>query len=75
MSSRLKVFVILAILGFLAGVIAMLIATYVIPWIEKYVAPSLAGLTSYIVAGLAGAIIVVAIVGVWAYMTSKREPY
>lgn len=74
MSSRLKVFVILAILGFLAGVIAQLTATYVIPWLA-FVLPSLAGLTSYIVAGLAGAIITVVIVGVWAYMTSKREPY
>jgi hypothetical protein len=74
MNSRLKIFGLIALLGFVAGVIAQITATYAIPWMIS-VLPSLAGLTSFIVAGFAGAILTVAIVGAWAYMTGKKEPY
>jgi ABC-type transport system involved in multi-copper enzyme maturation permease subunit len=74
MNNRLKVFGLIALLGFVAGVIAQLTATYVIPWMV-IVLPSLASLTSFIVAGFAGAVITVAVVGAWAYMTGKKDPY
>ncbi|MCL1978051.1 MAG: hypothetical protein FWG55_08145 [Candidatus Bathyarchaeota archaeon] len=74
MSSRIKIFGIVALIGFIAGVIAQLVATYFIPWIVK-VLPSLGDLTSFIVAGVAGAIITVVIIGAWAYMTRNKDRY
>lgn len=74
MSSRLKIFGLIAVLGFVAGIIAQVTATYLIPWLIA-VLPSLAGLTSFMVAGAAGAVLTVAIVGAWAYMTGKKDPY
>jgi hypothetical protein len=74
MNSRLKIFGLIALLGFVAGVIAQVTATYFIPWLIL-VLPSLAGLTSFLFAGFAGAILTVAIVGAWAYMTGKKEAY
>jgi hypothetical protein len=74
MNSRLKVFGIIAVLGFLAGVIAQLTASFVIPWMIA-VLPLLGGATSFIISGFAGACITVVLVGVWAYMTGKKEPY
>ena len=74
MSDRLKVFGIVALLGFMAGVIAQLTAVFVIPWIIA-ILPALGGLTSYMVAGTAGAVITVGIVSAWAYLTgSKNKP-
>jgi hypothetical protein len=74
MNSRLKIFGLIAVLGFVAGIIAQVTATYLIPWLIA-VLPSLAGLTSFMVAGAAGAVLTVAIVGAWAYMTGKKDPY
>ncbi len=74
MNSRVKVFSIIAILGFIAGVIAQATATFVIPWLAD-VLPLLGNLTSFIVAGFAGAVLTVVLVGVWAYMTRRRDPY
>jgi hypothetical protein len=74
MNSRLKIFGLIALLGFVAGVIAQVTATFVIPWMIS-VLPLLGGLTSFMISGFAGAILTVAIVGAWAYMTSKKEPY
>jgi hypothetical protein len=74
MNSRLKVFGLIALLGFVAGIIAQVTATYLIPWLI-IVLPSLASLTSFLIAGFAGAVLTVAIVGAWAYMTGKKEPY
>ncbi len=74
MGDRLKVFGIVALLGFMAGVIAQLTAVFVIPWIIS-ILPMLGGLTSYIVAGCAGAILTVGLVSVWAYLTgNKNQP-
>ena len=72
MGDRLKVFGIVALLGFMAGVIAQLTAVFVIPWIIS-ILPMLGGLTSYIVAGCAGAILTVGIVSVWAYLTGNKS--
>ena len=74
MTSRLKIFGLIALLGFVAGVIAQLTAVYVIPWIA-IVLPSLASLTSFMVAGFAGAILTVAIVGAWAYMSGNKDKF
>jgi NADH:ubiquinone oxidoreductase subunit 6 (subunit J) len=74
MNNRFKIFGLIALLGFVAGVIAQVTATYLIPWLI-IVLPSLAALTSFMVAGFAGAILTVAIVGAWAYMTGKKDPY
>jgi uncharacterized membrane protein len=72
MSDRIKVFGIVALLGFMAGVIAQVTATYFIPWLIA-VLPSLAGLSSFMISGFAGACLTVAIVSVWAYLTGNRN--
>jgi len=74
MNSRLKVFGIIALLGFLAGVIAQVTAAVIIPWLLM-VLPSLGAATSYIISGFAGACLTVALVSVWAYMTGKKDSY
>ena len=74
MNSRLKIFGLIALLGFVAGVIAQLTAVYLIPWMVS-VLPLLGGMTSFMISGFAGACLTVAIVGAWAYMTGKKEPF
>ncbi len=74
MSDRLRVFGIVALLGFMAGIIAQVTATYVIPWLIA-ILPLLGGLTSFMISGFAGAVLTVALVSVWAYLTGKREPH
>jgi hypothetical protein len=74
MNSRLKIFGVIAILGFLAGVIAQVTAVYFIPWLLA-VLPLLGGATSFIISGFAGACLTVVLVSVWAYMTGKKDPY
>ncbi len=72
MNDRLKVFTIIAVLGFMAGVIAQLAATYFIPWVIS-VLPMLGGLTSFMISGVAGAVLTCALVGGWAYLSGKRN--
>ncbi len=72
MGDRVKIFGIIALLGFMAGVIAQLAATYFIPWMIS-ILPMLGGLTSFMVSGLAGACLTVALVGAWAYITGNRD--
>jgi hypothetical protein len=74
MNSRLRIFGIVALLGFMAGVIAQVTAVYVIPWMLS-VLPLLGGLTSFMISGFAGAILTVVLVGVWAYMTGNKDKY
>ena len=74
MNSRLKVFGVIAILGFMAGVIAQLTAAVILPWLVT-VLPLLGGATNYLISGFAGACLTVVLVSVWAYMTRKKEPY
>ncbi len=73
MTGRVKIFGVIAIVGFLAGVIAQVAATYFIPWFIS-VLPLLGGATQFLVSGFAGAVLTVAIVSVWAYMTRKKDP-
>ena len=74
MNSRLKIFGLIALVGFVAGIIAQVTAIVVIPAIVAAL-PSLGFLSTYLISGFAGAVLTVALVGVWAYMTGKKEPY
>jgi hypothetical protein len=74
MSSRWKVFGLIALLGFFAGIIVQITAVYVIPWLVA-VLPLLGGATSFLISGFAGACLTVVLVSVWAYMTEKKQPY
>lgn len=74
MNSRLKVFGLVALLGFIAGVIAQLTADYIIPWLVVAL-PALID-AKWLVSGFAGAALTLVLVSVWAYMTGKKEqPY
>ena len=73
MNSRLKVFGLIAVLGFAARIIAQVTAVFVVPWMIA-VLPLLGGMTSFMISGFAGACLTVAIVGAWVYMTGKKEP-
>jgi hypothetical protein len=72
MGDRLKVFGIVALLGFMAGIIAQLTAEFIIPWMIS-VLPMLGGLTSYMVSGFAGALLTIGLVSAWAYLTGNRN--
>ncbi len=74
MNSRLKIFGVIAILGFMAGVIAQLTASVILPWLVT-VLPLLGGATNYLISGFAGACLTVVLVSIWAYMTGRKEPY
>ncbi len=74
MNSRLKIFGIIIVLGFVAGIIAQVTAVFVIPWMIS-VLPLLGGVSSFLISGLAGACLTVAIVGAWTYITGKKELY
>jgi hypothetical protein len=71
MNERLKVFGIVALLGFMAGVIAQLTADYIIPWL-MVVLPALMQVR-FIVAGFAGAALTLVLVSIWAYATRNRD--
>ncbi|MDR2720562.1 MAG: hypothetical protein LBC03_07160 [Nitrososphaerota archaeon] len=72
MNSRTKTFGVLAILGFIAGIIALLIANYIAPKLDT-ILQTLGGITQYIIAGLAGAIITIIIVIIWAHITGNKN--
>jgi len=69
MGDRLKVFGIVAILGFMAGVIAQLTADYIIPWLMT-VLPALINV-KWVVSGFAGACLTIVLVTAWAYVTKR----
>ena len=69
MDDRLKIFGIVALLGFMAGVLAQVTADYIIPWL-MVVLPALINI-KWVVSGLAGACLTVVLVTAWAYMTRK----
>lgn len=72
MGDRIKIFGIIALLGFMAGVIAQLAAIYFIPWMIA-ILPVLGGFTAYMISGVAGACLTVALVGAWAHLSSSRN--
>jgi len=71
MGDRLKIFGIVALLGFMAGVIMQLTADYVIPWL-MVVLPALINV-KWLVSGFAGACLTLVLVTVWAYFTGNRK--
>ena len=71
MGDRLKIFGIIAILGFMAGVIAQLTADYLIPWLMT-VLPALINV-KWVVSGVAGAVLTLVLVSLWAYFTGNRN--
>jgi len=71
MNERLKVFGIIALLGFMAGVIAQLTADYVIPWLMTAL-PALMQIR-FVVAGFAGAALTLVLVSIWAYFSQNRD--
>lgn len=71
MGERLKIFGFVAILGFIAGVIAEVTAEYVIPTLISILPAFLSA--KYILSGLAGAFLTVVLVSIWAYVTGKPE--
>ena len=72
MDDRLKIFGVVALLGFMAGIVAQLTAEFIIPWMIS-ILPALGGLTSYMVSGFAGALLTIGLVSVWAYMTGNKD--
>ncbi len=71
MGDRIKIFAIVALLGFMAGVVAQLFADYALPWLSE-VLPAIFQ-ARFIVTGLCGAVLTVAMVSVWAYFTGSRD--
>jgi hypothetical protein len=73
MNSRLKVFGLVALLGFMAGVIAQLTADYIIPWLVVTL-PALID-AKWLISGFAGAALTLVLISAWAYMTGKKDTY
>ncbi len=71
MGERLKVFALVAVLGFVAGVIADLTAEFVIPALVAFLPAFLNA--RYILSGFAGACLTLVLVSVWAYITGSSE--
>jgi hypothetical protein len=71
MNERIKVFGLVAILGFFAGVIADLTSEYVIPKLVE-ILPLLNA--RFIFSGLAGSLLTLALVSIWAYIQGPKEP-
>lgn len=71
MGERLKVFAIVAVLGFMAGVVVQLTADYVIPWL-MVVLPALVQVR-FVVSGLAGAGLTLVLISLWAYFSGNQD--
>jgi len=71
MDDRIKIFGIVAVLGFMAGVLAQLTADYIIPWLMT-VLPALINI-KWVVSGFAGAALTIVLVTVWAYVTGNKS--
>ena len=71
MGERFKIFAIVALLGFAAGIIAQLSADYVIPWM-MVVIPELVQI-KFLVSGFAGACLTLVMVSIWAYVQGPPD--
>jgi uncharacterized membrane protein YedE/YeeE len=71
MGERIKVFLLVAVLGFFAGIIAQLTADYIIPALLVII-PQLVQIR-FVVSGFAGACLTILLVSVWAYVTGPQE--
>jgi uncharacterized membrane protein YedE/YeeE len=71
LGERIKVFGLVAILGFMAGVIAQLTADHLLPWLLK-ILPQLVQI-KFLVSGFAGACLTLGLISIWAYVTGPSE--
>jgi len=71
LKDRMKIFLVVAALGFAAGVIADVTAEYVIPAIMTVLPEVLKA--RYIISGFAGACLTLVMVSIWAYVTGPSE--
>jgi len=71
LGERLKVFGLVALLGFMAGIIAQLAVDYVIPALLT-ILPELAQIR-FLASGFAGACLTLVLVSVWAYITGPSR--
>ncbi|MEM0008356.1 MAG: hypothetical protein QW660_09250 [Candidatus Bathyarchaeia archaeon] len=71
MAGRFKIFALIALLGFIAGVIADLTAEYVLPKLLT-ILPQIFRVR-YVLSGFAGAVLALIIVATWAYATSSSK--
>jgi hypothetical protein len=70
MGERLRIFGLVAVLGFMAGVIAQLTADYIIPWL-MIVLPALVQIR-FVVSGFAGAALTLVLLSIWEYFTGNK---
>ncbi len=70
MGERLKMLTFVAILGFIGGVIADLAARYVIPAILALFPEILSA--EWILSGIAGSVLTLLFVTIWAYISEPR---
>lgn len=71
MNDRIKIFGIVALLGFMAGVVAQLTYDYAIPWLASVLPAVLEA--KFLVSGFAGACLTLVMVSVWGYFSKNRE--
>jgi len=71
LNERFKIFVLVAVLGFFAGVIADLTATYILPTLVTLLPAFLNA--RYLLSGFAGACLTLVLVSVWAYINGSSE--
>jgi chromate transport protein ChrA len=70
MFRRSKILVLIALLGFIAGIIADLTAEYVFPKLLEIFPEILK--VRFILSGLVGAVLAIILTVIWAYATSKE---
>jgi len=71
MNERIKIFLFVAVLGFLAGVIADVSSMYVLPWLMAVLPEFLKA--RYLFSGIAGACLTLVLLTVWAYVHGPSE--
>jgi uncharacterized membrane protein required for colicin V production len=72
MDHRIKIFGLIALVGFIAGILAALTLKHLVPWLRENL-PSLSGATDYIIAGVAGAILAVIFIAIWVRISGNRD--
>jgi uncharacterized membrane protein YedE/YeeE len=74
MDQRIKIFGVIALIGFIAGIIASLAIKHLVPWLKE-VLPSLSNLTDYLITGIVGAILAVTLIAIWVRISGKKDNY
>jgi hypothetical protein len=74
MDNRIKIFGLIALVGFISGIIAALAIKHLVPWLKDNL-PSLSGATDYLIAGVAGAILAVIFIAVWIRLSGNKDRY